>query len=195
MKLLTSKQADIEKTDNNPDESKKMSSLKSSTSTVKSINKLHRRRKQIRCTKPENTSFGQWKMQASKLVISENNFSRKTKNNPEQGQKMTSSFKSLTTKIRIINTLAPGENNLEVEKSLSASDAIKPKKIKAKVDCRRRNNHFELFEEWRIQRASGMEKWNQKQTLATNDNTKDVNVRIFACIIFNKCTVLYTHAN
>ena len=83
------------------------------------------------------------------------------------------------------------ENNEEQNKT---SDV---KNVKAKVDSRRKkwNKEYQDFmlEEWRKKRGFT---WNQPQT-ETNRSTENRynDVRIFACVRFNKCAVLYTHAS
>ena len=75
----------------------------------------------------------------------------------------------------------------------------KVKKVRAKVDSRRKQwskkQQYLMFEEWRKQRGF---KWDQtkkgrESVSPTNYNRYDV--RIFTCIKFNKCAVLYTHAS
>ena len=78
---------------------------------------------------------------------------------------------------------------------IESSPTCKVKKVRAKVDCGKRNWNKEKQNkrllEWRMQRGF---KWNQKQKETKNKIKENrYTIRVFACIRFNKCTVLYTH--
>ena len=88
------------------------------------------------------------------------------------------------------------ENNQDNNVLFEASPMDHSKKVFAKVDCGRYkewwNKEYQnkRFEEWRKQRGF---KWSQKQNKSNSVHHKDNQLRIFSCLRFNKCAVLYTH--
>ena len=96
---------------------------------------------------------------------------------------------------KLVSSEAFNKQNENDEEKNKASNV---KKVTAKVDCRRKNWSKEqqdlMLEEWRKQRGF---KWDQtqKETNIVRHTDNRYNVRIFACVRFNKCAVLYTHAS
>lgn len=173
-------------------------SLQAETSRVSGVLKFKAIKAKVDCRRKkygkeenQNFMFDEWQKQCSRLLETP---TIKSDNYQKLADKNIQSFKVVDDTDNSDETCNK-KTGIDEEQDKKTS---KVKKIQAKVDSRRKKwskkQHNLMFEEWRNQRGF---KWDQNKTETKKalPNNNRYQVRIYACIRFNKCAVLYTHAD